>query len=261
MFYGIIDFCLNSMNGPFYTMPAHILDCDGHWARLLPCTSLYIAFVGIKTPFITFSMVQPLLLFRTVSSAGAAAAGLVDRHLPGHGSALCALELVLSLAAVPAVLSYAFSILYHTKFRRSISTIGRIVQAVSFLVMSHVFSSSFSLYAINFLCCRLLMFCIVQRYFRYSKAFLSGTLAFIGSYYFLKLAPGVGILRPLLPPGYCFDFVLWREDASMGALAVSYSALTILFLASYASQNALTRRARGKGILGQWEAGAAATRR
>ncbi|KAI5168470.1 hypothetical protein PAEPH01_0158 [Pancytospora epiphaga] len=242
MFFGIIDSCLSIINGPFYIMPSAVINSNQYWPKILPYASLYIAFIGIKTPSITFVIVHILFLFRIITKLGITILNFIRKYIPEYKALIFILDLIIGLIILPYGILYGHMFLSHTKFRRSISTIGRTLHAISLLIISQIFASQFSIYVINFLICKTLMFLVIQKYLHNSKMLMSGMFAFIGSYYFLKLVSSCWISFLFLPTGFSFDFSPWEKSMNVKKLLVSYGTLLVFFALACTTQNTLIRR-------------------
>lgn len=236
MIYSILEFCLNSINGPFHSTPEHILGCRRYWVYTMPYLSLYVAFVGIRTPTVSFMMAQTLLLFRLINLADMTVIKILSART-AHNSPL---NLLLRGLLNPAFISVGVTLLLHVfyqiKFRRSIAMAGRVSHAICFLVTRVLFSGRAEILVFNFLFNKLVMQVCIRIYVRCKKTFCIVVLAFIGTYYFLKT---IGCCWNALSDLAYFEFILWRRSVGWRTLLVSYTTFCILFVLSFASQNIL----------------------
>lgn len=237
MIYSVLEFCLNSVNGPFYGTPEHIVGCGWHWAFVLPYLSLYVAFVGVKTPLISFMTAQTLLLFRLISMADLAATEAVGARTVHNSPLNLVLRVLLSPVLVSVGVTYLLHVFYQIRFRRSIAIAGRVSHAICSLLTRVVISGRIEVLIMNFLFNKILSQICMRVYIRHKGTFCTVIFSFIGTYYFLKTICRCRLCHYLLSDGARFEFLLWKRNAGWQTLFVSYVTFGILFGLSFASQS------------------------
>ncbi|KAI4292872.1 hypothetical protein PAPHI01_2146 [Pancytospora philotis] len=239
MIYGILEYCINSFNGPYHNTPAYIINYDSALIYALPYGCLYVAFVGLKTPIVSFVIVHTLLLFGFIKKINGYLQDMARTGLPPSVLFRALAAVLLNGTAIATAVTTLLYLFYFFESRRFIAIVGRVNHALLFLLINLLFRDALLCFVLRFGINKLVMFGFRYSFFAYRNTFRISVFVFVGVYYFLKLSPlwsaGLGIAHI---ENY-FDFIIWHSDNTWRRLVLSYLLFTLLFAAAFRSQSAL----------------------
>lgn len=231
MIYSIIEFCLNSFNGPFHSMPACISGSSQRWLGILPYASLYVAVAGIRTPVLSFVILQSMLLFRFIALADASIAQTISYRLD---------NIFLGTFFYRPLLSIMVTILLHTFYqftlRRSVSMAGRMTHATCNYITRLHFRDPYEILVCNFIINKISILLCIYLCNRHMQSFTTAVFSFFGVYFFLKTCACSSILQPCVLFNVNFELAALVVRGCRMDLLLSYATFTVLFCVAFISQ-------------------------
>lgn len=231
MIFGILEFCINTINGPFSHTADCIVDCFGSWVGIPAVCAAYVALFGQKTPLLSFIIIQNLLLFNIFHRMHQQVEWLLRSHMRKSLLYYFINFLAGNILTVSLVSILFIHFVYQIQFRRTISISGRLSHALCISTAGLIFGEGMSLCISGFIMNKTLNACLTRVLVHHSELFTACLMSFVGVYYFITLGKRTPVLQYCIPDSLTFrpryDGVGWNVRWLILSYSLFVSLLTL----------------------------------
>lgn len=244
MIYFLAEYCLNSLNGTFFSSAGTILKSDLEYTKLFPLGSLYVGLVGINTMNVSVILSQLMFLYHLFYSidyrfgqfvrSTIARDTILSQCINTLVSYIPIVPLLISLSLHSAYISYSNkckALLTRILYTLCQQVVQTVLNIVSNLCSNAVLRMPFISMPLNF-CLNYLLVHTFSIFYRTSERMASASvLSFAGTYFFLKTYTKNPLLCTLVPQECSFPTNIANTSTLM-----PYALFGLLFVISILSQ-------------------------
>lgn len=236
MIYFLAEFCLNSLNGPFFNSVDKLqLSTESH-ARFAPLVSIYVLIFGFNTVNVSVVFSQLLCLYNLFESIDKTSIRLVKNMISYDDSRFerLVMKLITNIFMVPLFISLILNGTYITKANKCNSLLSRILYTLSSHIAKLVVKD-FIIVKISEFTLSFIVNSLFSKFYLLSELKTSALIfSFIGTYFFLKTHSKNNAFAYLA--GREFEFSFNLSELPPKNVLESSIAFLLLFLVSFMSQ-------------------------